>query len=122
MSTVKIYYEFKETADEVAIYTFKTYICEFLIVSQIVVSKYNKEKVKGGNKRKSKELSIAHIFMESSHCNLTENPYKKPELNLWNSYLSSLWISKRTFLRWIDKRITETTNKYVVKLLREAKK
>lgn len=82
-------------------YTFEFYLHEFLVVS----TKSGNEVAKGGNKKKSGKVSIPSTFMVSYFFCLTFNPIKKPELNLWEEYLESFWISKGTLIRWIDEKI-----------------
>ena len=90
---IKIYYEL-----EGEYYTFKTFLYdEFFIASG------TGKIVKGGNKRKSKEVSVSNTFFTSYICNSTGRPIRKPDLKLWDEYLKSFQISERTLLRWINR-------------------
>ena len=80
-------------------YTFKFYLHEFLVVSG------SREVVKGGNKKKSGEISVPNIFMKSNLYNSTCKPYRKPNLTLWDEYLKSFWISEGTLIKWLDRLI-----------------
>jgi hypothetical protein len=41
--------------------------------------------------------------MKSYLHNSTGNTKRKPELNLWDEYLESFWISKEELLEWINR-------------------
>lgn len=88
---LKIYYSFDGES-----YTFKFYLYEILVASGIRI-----DKRKFGNKRKSIKINI--IFMKSYLYNSTGKTERKPELNLWDEYLESFWISKEMLIRWLDR-------------------
>jgi len=90
---MKIYYEVKDNY-----YTFKFYSHGILVVSGI---KLNNKKV--GNKRKSGKIEI--IFMNSYLCNSTGKTSREPDLNLWEEYLKSFWISEKVLIKWLDQHI-----------------
>lgn len=102
---VRIYWRLEESC-----YTFIFYLHEFLVVSG------SHAPVKGGNKKKSGKISVPNIFMNSYHYNSTNKPYRKPELDLWDKYLKSFLISKRTLLRWINRLIKEDGYMYIGEL------
>jgi len=107
----KIYHSFDGEC-----YTFKFYIHGFLVVSG------SREVVKGGNKKKSGEISAPNIFMRSSLYRSTCKPYKEPNLTLWDEYLKSFWISEGTLIKWIDRLIKwNSRDMYYVKSLKELK-
>lgn len=80
-------------------YIFKIFLYnEFLIVSG------TRKIIKGGNKKKSRDISISNMFMASYLYNSTGKPIKKPDLDIWDKYLNWFQISKRTLFKWIKKR------------------
>ncbi len=90
---MKIYYEVKDDY-----YTFKFYSHGILVVSGL-----KRPDNKIGNKRRSGKIEI--IFMNSYLFNSTGETTKKPELNLWEEYLKSFWISEKVLIKWLDKYI-----------------
>ena len=104
---MKVYYSFEGES-----YTFKFFYQDILVVSGI--------RIDGrmfGNKRKSIKINI--IFMKSYLFNSTGKTKRKPELNLWDEYLESFWISKEELLKWINKYTK--INFYYFKIMEELK-
>ena len=96
MRKVKIWWRFEGYS-----YVFKFYIHDILVVAG------SREVVKGGNKRKSGEISPSSIFKTSHLYNSTSRLWRKPELDLWDKWLKPFWISERVLLEWIEDRITK---------------
>ena len=81
-------------------YEFKIYYKKTIIISQIHHS------IKGGNKKKSGNINIISMFFSSDVRYVSSNLIKKPELYLWDVYMSSFKISEKIFNQFIDKKIT----------------
>ena len=99
---IKIYYEVKDDY-----YTFKFYSHGILVVSGLK----RPDNSRIGNKRRSGKIEI--IFMNSHLYNSTGRMSRKPELNLWDKYLKSFWISKEVFIGWLDQYITYLDYYYI---------
>ena len=91
----KIYYEVRDNY-----YTFKFYSNGILVVSGLNIKRPDN---RIGNKRRSGKIEI--IFMNSLLYNSTGKTTKKPELNLWEEYLKSFWISEKALIKWLDQYI-----------------
>lgn len=108
------YFEAIKEKDNIIYYDFKAYVCGTLILSQEKIYQSEVKWVRGGNKKKSKEINILRVFMNSIIYHMTEKPYRTPDLTLWNNYFNSFWVSEKIFMEWLDDQ--KLTNQHYTEL------